>query len=277
MNAAVTIYHNPDCGTSRNTLALIRASGIEPTVIEYLRQPPDEATLRALIARAGMRARDLMRVKGTPCKALGLDDPSVGDEQIIAQMLQHPILINRPLVVTQKGVRLCRPSDIVLDVLPVRAPADARKEDGTPFLVDREVSGQDPGLREALGAAALPVDDLDEPGRRFYAFDSLAGERLGHGGFELYGRDLLLRSMVVAPAARGRGIGAAVLALLLRRAFDQGARQAWLLTTDAAGFFQRQGFTRVERSAAPAAILATRQASTLCAASAALMTRAITP
>ena len=123
--------------------------------------------------------------------------------------------------------------------------------------------------------AALPTDDLAEPGRQFFAYDTLDGARVGYGGFELHGRHLLLRSIVVVPAARGRGIGAGILALLLRRGFDQGARVSWLLTTTADGFFGKAGFTKIERSQAPDVILASRLASSLCPASASLLTRPI--
>nr|WP_314542686.1 arsenate reductase (glutaredoxin) [uncultured Massilia sp.] len=126
----VTIYHNPDCGTSRNTLALIRNAGIEPTVIEYLKNPPDRATLLDLIQRAGLSVRGAVREKGTPFLELGLDDPGTTDEQLIDAMLAHPILINRPFVVTSVGVRLCRPSEVVLDILPAAQRGAFSKEDG---------------------------------------------------------------------------------------------------------------------------------------------------
>lgn len=127
---AVTIYHNPDCGTSRNTLAMIRQSGIEPTVIEYLVTPPDRATLADLMRRAGLTPRQLLREKGTPYSELGLADPSWTDDALIDQMLAHPILINRPLVVTDRGVRLCRPSEVVLEILHNAAIGRFTKEDG---------------------------------------------------------------------------------------------------------------------------------------------------
>jgi arsenate reductase len=114
---AVTIYHNPACGTSRNTLALIRNAGIEPTVIEYLKAPPDRATLVDLLKRMGMRPRELLREKGTPFGELGLAAAHWTDEALIDQMLIHPILMNRPIVVTPWGVRLCRPSESVLEIL----------------------------------------------------------------------------------------------------------------------------------------------------------------
>jgi arsenate reductase len=115
---AITIYHNPACGTSRNVLALIRGAGIEPTVIEYLKTPPDRATLESLIARMKIRPRDLLREKGTPYAELGLAEDRWSDAQLIDLMLAHPLLINRPIVVTPRGVKLCRPSETVKELLP---------------------------------------------------------------------------------------------------------------------------------------------------------------
>ncbi|MBD7959213.1 arsenate reductase (glutaredoxin) [Comamonas avium] len=126
----ITIYHNPACGTSRNVLALIRNSGEEPTVIEYLKTPPDRATLVGLIQAMGMPVRDVLRQKGTPYEELGLGDPKWTDEQLIDFMLQHPILINRPIVVTPLGARLCRPSEAVLDILAQPQQNAFSKEDG---------------------------------------------------------------------------------------------------------------------------------------------------
>jgi arsenate reductase len=131
---AVTIYHNPGCGTSRNTLALIRNAGIEPTIVEYLRTPPDRATLQSLIARMGIRVRELLREKGTPYSELNLGASHWTDEQLVDQMLAQPILINRPIVVTPWGVRLCRPSEAVLDILPVLQKGAFAKEDGERVL-----------------------------------------------------------------------------------------------------------------------------------------------
>jgi arsenate reductase len=126
---SVTIYHNPDCGTSRNTLAMIRQSGEEPEVIEYLKHPPSRARLIELIKAMGIPVRGLLREKGTPYAELGLADPKWSDEEFIDFMLAHPILINRPIVVTPKGTRLCRPSEAVLDLLD-NPPASFVKEDG---------------------------------------------------------------------------------------------------------------------------------------------------
>ncbi|CAE6796161.1 arsenate reductase (glutaredoxin) [Paraburkholderia nemoris] len=131
---SVTIYHNPDCGTSRNTLAMIRNAGIEPEVIEYLKNPPDRATLKDLIERAGLTVRATLREKGTPYAELGLAEASLSDEQLLDAMLAHPILINRPIVVTSLGVRLCRPSELVLDILPAAQQGAFIKEDGEPVI-----------------------------------------------------------------------------------------------------------------------------------------------
>ncbi|HXC59633.1 MAG TPA: arsenate reductase (glutaredoxin) [Steroidobacteraceae bacterium] len=126
----VIIYHNPDCGTSRNTLGLIRNAGIEPQVIEYLRDPPSRERLAAMISAAGMSVREALREKGTPFASLGLADPSLTDDQLLDAMMAHPILINRPFVVTELGTRLCRPSELVLDILPAPQLRGFKKEDG---------------------------------------------------------------------------------------------------------------------------------------------------
>ncbi|TXN26789.1 arsenate reductase (glutaredoxin) [Methylobacterium sp. WL19] len=125
----VVIYHNPDCGTSRNTLALIRNAGIEPHVVEYLKTPPSRALVRQLAERAGATIRDFLREKGTPFVELGLADPALTDDQLLDAIEAHPILLNRPLVVSPKGVALCRPSEAVLDLLPVQQ-GEFVKEDG---------------------------------------------------------------------------------------------------------------------------------------------------
>ncbi|MDQ7761021.1 arsenate reductase (glutaredoxin) [Xanthomonas sontii] len=133
----ITIYHNPACGTSRNVLGLIRNSGVEPTVIEYLKTPPDRATLQTLAAASGLPLRDLMRQKGTPYAELGLDDPTLDDDALLEAILQHPILLNRPIVISPLGTRLCRPSETVLEILPTPQRGAFAKEDGTP-LVDAQ-------------------------------------------------------------------------------------------------------------------------------------------
>lgn len=128
--SCVTIYHNPACGTSRNTLAMIRASGVEPEVIEYLKTPPNREKLTELIAQMGVPPRELLREKGTPYDALGLGDLNLSDEALIDAMLQNPILINRPIVVTAKGTKLCRPSELVFELLENVNLAEFMKEDG---------------------------------------------------------------------------------------------------------------------------------------------------
>jgi arsenate reductase len=126
----IVIYHNPDCGTSRNTLAMIRNAGIEPHVVEYLKTPPSRALLEQLVARMGTGARDLLREKGTPYAELRLDNQDLADEALFDAMMEHPILINRPIVVSPLGVRLCRPSEAVLDLLPAAQQGAFSKEDG---------------------------------------------------------------------------------------------------------------------------------------------------
>lgn len=270
---AATIYHNPDCGTSRNTLALLRHFGVLPRIVEYLKVPPSRAEIEAILGLAGLPLQDVLRKKGTPYTELGL--AGADEETVWNAVAAQPILINRPLVVTGTAAALCRPSDVVLDLLPTMPAIDAFKEDGAPFLRDTAISGGDPGLLAALQGEALPVDDLKEPGRAFFAYSSLSGRILGYGGYELYGGDVFLRSIAVLPDARSRKVGRNLVPLLLYRAWRQGARKAWLLTNTAAGYFETIGFTASPRDVAPEAILQTRQARSLCPASATLLTRKI--
>jgi arsenate reductase len=134
---SITIYHNPECGTSRNTLAMIRQSGEEPNVIEYLKTPPDRATVIGLIAAAGLTVREALRVKDTPYAQLGLDDPTLTDDALLDAIGAHPILLNRPFVVTPLGTRLCRPSEAVLDILPNPEIGPFTKEDGEVVISGR--------------------------------------------------------------------------------------------------------------------------------------------
>ncbi|MDN4633803.1 arsenate reductase (glutaredoxin) [Sphingomonas sp. PsM26] len=139
MAVDIVIYHNPECGTSRNTLAMIRNAGIEPHVIEYLKTPPSRALLIELIDRAGITPRDLLREKGTPYAELGLRDTTLSDDALVDAMMAHPVLINRPLVVSPLGVKLCRPSEAVLDLLPGPQQEAFAKEDGQQVV---DASGQ---------------------------------------------------------------------------------------------------------------------------------------
>jgi len=132
----IIVYHNPACGTSRNTLGLIRNAGIEPHVVEYLKTPPTRELLAQLIARAGINPRQLLREKGTPYAELGLGDTSLSDDALLDAMMAHPILINRPLVVSPLGVKLCRPSEAVLDLLPSAQQGAFAKEDGQLVIDD---------------------------------------------------------------------------------------------------------------------------------------------
>ncbi len=139
MAVDIVIYHNPECGTSRNALGLIRNAGSEPHVVEYLKTPPSRTLLVELIDRAGISPRDLLREKGTPYAELGLDDAAISDEALVDAMMAHPILINRPLVVSPLGVKLCRPSEAVLDLLPAGQLGAFAKEDGEQVV---DASGQ---------------------------------------------------------------------------------------------------------------------------------------
>ena len=135
----ITIFHNPDCGTSRDVLALIRHAGVEPNVIEYLKTPPSTAEIRSLLAAMGMTVRELLREKGTPYAELGLGDTSLSDDALVDAMMTHPILINRPIVVSPLGVKLCRPSEAVLDLLPGDQRGAFAKDDGQQVV---DASGQ---------------------------------------------------------------------------------------------------------------------------------------
>ena len=130
----ITIYHNTRCGTSRTTLALIRNTGVEPDIIEYLHNPPTRDELVAIIEKAGISVREAVRQKETLFKELGLDDPAVSDARLLDAMIEYPILMNRPFVLTPKGARLCRPADLVLDILPLPQKGALNKEDGTPLI-----------------------------------------------------------------------------------------------------------------------------------------------
>ncbi len=276
---SVTIYHNPDCGTSRNTLALLESLETNPTIVPYLETPPNRDQLRELWQQAGLSVRDGLRRRGTPFAELNLDNPELSDDDLLDAVADHPILINRPLVVTERGVRLCRPADLVLDLVDITRPQAVDKEEGAPFLKDEPLTPDD-SMKQALTAAGLPIDDLtadspNQPGTRYFRYHDMAGTLLGYGGFELYGSDTLIRSIVVLDPARESGVGRNLLLLLMRRAFDQGARQAYILTTTAQKFFEDQRFKTIPRDQVPASILATKQATELCPDDAALLTRAI--
>ena len=159
----VVVYHNPNCGTSRNVLALIRNAGVEPTIIEYLKTPPSRAELVDMIDKAGLKVREAIRVKGTPFHELGLDDLALSDETLLDAMLQHPILINRPFVLTPWGVRLCRPSEVVLDILPLPQKGPFRKEDGEHVI---EFNRQPCALVVRVGVVSNTVNTAAGPSLR---------------------------------------------------------------------------------------------------------------
>lgn len=274
----ITVFHNPDCGTSRNALTLLQLCGVESRVVEYLTDPPGRERLRELIAAAGLTPREAMRHHPELSAHLGLDDAGRSDADLLDAMALHPILINRPLVVTPAAVALCRPSETVLDLVPAGLvpAADAVKDDGTPFIRDEPWTADD-DLALHLEAAGLPTGDLLEPGRTFFRYGLLGGTTVGFGGFERHGPDALLRSLCLMPRFHRQGIGRNMALLLMRRAFDRGARRAFAFagTPETAAFLQALRFVEISRDAAPASILATRQATALCPASAPLLTRPI--
>jgi arsenate reductase len=270
----VTIYHNPACGTSRNALAIIRNAGIEPQIIEYLKTPPSRDALLSLAARIGAPLRDILRRKGTPFDELGLDNPALTDAELLDAVERHPILINRPIVVTPLGVKLCRPSEAVLDLLEQPQRTAFTKEDGEPVVRASPWAAEKmTELASWLSAAGLPTADLALPCRQFYRFTTTLGEMVAVGGLEGRGADRLMRSIAVTPAARGRGFGKAAAVTLERLAGENGAKRLHLLTTTAAPFFERLGYVAADRSAAPAEIGASAEFSGLCPSTACYMTK----
>lgn len=269
------IWHNPECGTSRNVLHVLQACDLDPLIVDYRQKPPDRETLMQAIADAGMSVHDAIRQRGTPYAELGLDDPALDDDALLDAMLRDPILINRPFVRTDKGVALCRPADRVFDLLDGPFPADLTRTDAAPFVICGTIDATDRGFVAALEAEGLPVSDLAGSSGRYLSYATLDGTVIGYGGFELYGSDALIRSVVVLPQARGLGHGKAIVPRLLRRAFDFGARNAWLLTETAGPAFTKLGFSDVPRERAPDAIRDSQEFSTLCPASATLMRKTI--
>ncbi len=270
----VTIYHNPACGTSRNALAMIRNAGLAPTVIEYLKTPPSRTELLEMVARMDVPLASILRRKGTPFDALGLDG---ADEATLLDAIdRNPILINRPIVISPAGIRLCRPSEIVLDLLDRPQKTEFYKEDGDPVVIAARVDAR--GLAELadhLAGAALPVADLGLPLRQFYRFTTTLGETVGFGGLEGTGSDRLIRSITVMPERRGRKYGKAIAQSLERLAGDGGAKRLHLLTTGAAPFFERLGYEARERAEAPAAIAMSQEFKGLCPASATYMAKTV--
>jgi arsenate reductase len=264
-----TIYHNPACGTSRNTLAMIRNAGIEPIVVEYLKTPPSRDELLSLVTRMGVPLRAALRRKGTPFDDLKLGDPALPDSALLDAIERNPILINRPIVVTARGVKLCRPSEVVLDLLDAPQASAFVKEDGEPVVRASPFEAHDmTELTALLTASALPTADLTLRGRQFYRFTDTLGEMVAVGGSEGRGPDRLVRSLAVLPPARGKGFGKAVAATLEHLAGNDGAKRLHLLTTTAAPFFERLGYVAADRSTAPPEISRSAEFVGLCPASA---------
>ncbi len=271
------VYHDAQCAGSHEVLALIRHAGLEPHVIEPARSPPAQGLLEELARRARVPLAALLWASeapladaGTPASAMP-PAARATDDDAGGHTLQEGATLCTPLVVSPLGVRLCRPAERVLELLPAPPTSDLDRTDGAPFLRDEQVAAAEPRLAKALREAGLPTDDLRGSPGRFFAFRTLGGTLAGYGGYEAFGAEALLRSLVVRPQLRGRGAGRAMVRLLMSRAREDGAARAWLLTEGAAGFFERLGFVAAARAQAPAAIRQTPQAATLCPAAARLL------
>ncbi len=272
-----TIWHNPDCGTSRNVLRVLRAVGYAPDVIDYRHTPPDPATLARMIAAAGLKVRDAVRRRGTPFDEMGLGEPGVTDADLLHAMVDTPILINRPFVRTLRGTALCRPADTVFGLIERGWPNNLTREKGAPFVIAEKRPANAIDLVASLSEAGLPVEDLSGANKHFFGYMTPDSRPAGYAGFELPGDGhALLRSIVVPPSRRGHGLGRAIVPLALRAAHDAGAREAWLLTDTAEDVFDQLGFETVARDQAPDAVRSTAEFAGLCPQTATLMHRAIT-
>ncbi|MDR1828882.1 MAG: arsenic resistance N-acetyltransferase ArsN2 [Methylobacteriaceae bacterium] len=273
---SVTLYHNRNCGTSRAVLALIRAAGIEPLVVEYLKTPPSRATLAALVKRSGLPARALLRQKEALFRELRLGDPALSNETALDALAAHPALLNRPVVVSDRGVVIARPPDAALAVLPQLPRERLLKENGVPYLKLTAIPAADSAFRDALAAEHLTVDDLGEPNQMFFAAATLDDVVVGYGGYQRRGSLALLRSLTVLPGFRGKHLGASLTALILHRALMQDRlTEAWLLTMTAAPFFRKIGFKTMDRKDVPEDIRGSTQFSSLCPVSSTLMRKAL--
>lgn len=261
--SAVTIYHNPACGTSRKALGLIRLAGLEPQVIEYLLDPPTRERLAGMIHAAGLGVREALREKGTPYEQLGLSDRSLTDDQLLDAMMANPILINRPFVVTDLGTRLCRPPEIVLDILP------------KPPFVAADAADL-PAIRDLLSEAQLPVADIEGPTIRFWlARDQ--GKVVGTVALEVHGGSAMLRSLAVHPDHRGKGLGQALVRHAELCARNDGIQELCLLTTTAAELFGRRGYALISRDHAPEGVRRSEEFRSLCPDTAVCMLKRLRP
>jgi arsenate reductase (glutaredoxin) len=235
----VEIYHNPSCTMSRNALRLIRETGVEPRIIEYLETPPSRAELLQRLHVARVPVREILRSKESQFADLGLADKSLPETAMLDALDAHPILMQRPIVVTPLGVNVCRPPELVLALLQNAPPPDTKREDGSDFLIDEKVE-LSPRLVSALTAEGMPSAALD--GSTIYRMRSLAGTEIGYAGIRIEGRAALLTAFTVVPAERNKRSGRNMMHLLLRRAYDLGAREISVTTDKAAGFFRSLGF-----------------------------------
>jgi arsenate reductase len=235
----VEIYHNPSCSMSRNALRLIRSTGIEPHIIEYLNTPPTRLSLERLLARGNISAREILRSKETAFSELRLDNSALSDAELLQAIGAHPILMQRPIVVSPLGVNFCRPPELVLELLEHRPGGDVKREDGSDFLVDERVP-YTPDVAAALVVAGLRDDALDET-CVIYRIRTLAGAASGFAGFRLEGLRAQF-SAVALPSTAHTNTRKNVMHLLLRRAYDLGAREMHADAGPADAFFADMGF-----------------------------------
>lgn len=236
----VEIYHNPSCSMSRNALRLIRETGVEPRIIEYLEAPPTRAELLQRLDEARIRVREILRSKESQFTDLGLADNSLTDTAMLDALDAHPILMQRPIVVTSRGVNVCRPPELVLALLQNAPPPGTKREDGSDFLIDEEIE-LSPQLISMLSAEGMPAGALDQ-NFTIYRVRSLAGAEIGYAGIGVEGRAARLLAFLVLPAERNKHAGRNMMHLLVRRAYDLGAREMSVTAGKAAGFFRSVGF-----------------------------------
>lgn len=239
-----SILYNPNCETCRNVLAFLRHCGEEPEIIEYLRTPLSPAELKKRIAESGLSPELVLRKKGTPYTAMGLNHPDLQDETRITAMLTHPILLNRPLVSHDGITRLCRPADLILDLVPESPDGDFIKADGRPLMRDIRIPATDEGLIPAFNCYGLKDPQVYPELCRFREFRTLAGRICGYTAMGVYGTDALIAALVVAPPMRKYHPERSMMRILMSRALMAGARTGWLVCHGVREEAAQLGFTR---------------------------------
>jgi arsenate reductase len=236
----VEIYHNPSCSMSRNALRLIRETGVEPRIIEYLETPPDRAELMQLLEAARISVPEILRSKESHFADLGLGDNPLPDSALLDALDAHPILMQRPIVVTALGVNVCRPPELVLALLQNAPRPGTKREDGSDFLIDEEIPFSAELIAE-LTSADASASELTEACTTLRV-RTLDGAEIGHAGFQIRGKAAELIAFTVLPAARRAHAGTNMMRLVLRRAYDLGAREMTVTTDRAVEFLAAVGF-----------------------------------